>query len=99
MHPINAVPFILMFEYETKTWSKIHLNLPPNRIYYQFHIDENAILNVTTYSKVDENSEETLELRVASIRVPFKKPDSLINLCWFQVRDSGFSNKHLKNLI
>lgn len=92
---------ILLFEFETRMWSKIYMELPPNRVYYHLDIDENAILNVITYAKVDENIEETLQLRTASIRIPLEKPDKLLNLCWFRTRDCGLLDKftYLKSLI
>lgn len=101
MHPLEATPFILMFEFETKMWSEIRLNLPSNRMYYQFCVDNDYCLNVVTYAKIDENFEPHLKLRTASIRIPFKRPEKLMNLCWFRARDCGLSNKftNLKNLI
>jgi hypothetical protein len=93
--------WILLFEFETRTWSKIDLELPRNGVYYHLDMDENAILNVVTYAKVDENTEETLELRTASIRIPLKKPDKLLNLCWLRTRDCGLLGKftYLESLI
>lgn len=92
-HPYIAHPLLLMFEFETKVWSEIRVNFPSNGIYYQIYVDVNAILSVITYSKIDETSDETSELRTALIRIPLKKPDRLTNLCWFRTRECGFSNK------
>jgi hypothetical protein len=86
-------PFFLMFELVTKVWSEIHVNFPPNGIYHQIHIDADAILSVVTYYKIDEASDEYSELRAALARVALKKPDKLLNLCWFRFRECGFSNK------
>lgn len=93
MYPLRADPIILVFEFETKIWSEIRLNLPSNRIYYQFHVDEDCVLGVVTYAKVDEEIGDPLKLRTTSIRILLKKPDKLVNLCWFQARDCGLSNK------
>ena len=73
-----AIPIILMFELEIKRWSEIRLNLPTNRTYYQFYVNEDAILNVVTFARIDEDSNRPLKLRTASLRIPLRKPDKLI---------------------
>lgn len=87
MSPCSSIPTLLVFELETKRWSKIDLNWPSSeRTYYQLYIDEEATLNVVSYAKLNENLNETIELQSALIRIPFKKPDKLSILSVFQVR-------------
>lgn len=88
-----------MFDFDTKLWTEISLNLPVNRIYYQFHMDENAMLSVITYSKIDERSDEVTELRTSLIRIPLKKADKLMTLCWFKVRECDFSAGFMSNFM
>lgn len=90
-----------MFEFETKMWSQITMNLPLNRAYYQFHLDDDAIMNIVAYARIDNTLDLPLQMRCTSFKIPLKNPEKLIHLCWFQIRDCGFASKNnfLKNWI
>jgi hypothetical protein len=94
---IESSPAILVFELETKIWSKILLNLPLNRAGYLSHVDDNGIFNIVVYTKIND----FMECSATSIRIPLKKPEKLLHLCWFQLRTCALSDKfaYLKSLI
>jgi hypothetical protein len=62
-----------MFEMDTKIWSETCINLPPDRAYYQFDVDNDAILSVVTYSKADKD-DKNLTFSAALVRIPLKNP-------------------------
>jgi hypothetical protein len=95
---IESSPAIAVFELETRTWSKIRLELPLNRSYYLYHIDHSDILNIVFYTKINYDS---IECSAASIRIPLKKPEKLLHLCWFQLRACALSDNfaYLNSLI
>ena len=85
-HTLRAFAALFVFELETKLLSEVRLDFPPNRAYYQFHLDSNFILNIITYEQVTDTLDNPTQLRTALMRIPLKRPDNLLNLCRIQIK-------------